>query len=187
MSQVPIDYATPVEPAERPVSVTVLAIIGILYGALMFLCTPMSIIPYFMRLPQPNPVIDLTKNDPLLFAWTVAAAVVGWLLSIILLSGSIGALGLREWARQFLVSWAIMSILVAAGQIVFSLVYAQPRMQQALASQANNPAVAMAGIWTIVAMIVGFVIGFGWPIAMLFFMTRRKVKDAFARGLRRAL
>ena len=73
----------PIEPvAQRPTSITTIAILGIIFGAFGFLCTPASLIPYFVTIPAPpgqasNPatiVLDTIKNDKLLFGWTFAAA-----------------------------------------------------------------------------------------------------------------
>src|SRR4051812_3812319 len=89
----PIAYAYP-EPSLRPTSVTVMAIIGIILGAMGFLCLPLSLIPYFMPMPVPNPVIDGVKNDSFLFGTMIAGIVMGWLLGALLLVGSIAALTL---------------------------------------------------------------------------------------------
>src|SRR5689334_5040158 len=107
-----LSYATPLPPAERPGSVTAMAIIGIIFGSLGFICTPVSLVPYFIPLPQSpqgNP-LDVIKNDSMLFGWTIMSSLIGWVLSIFQLTGSIGALGLRQWARNILVGWSIIGM-----------------------------------------------------------------------------
>lgn len=191
MSQAPIDYYAnlPKPPRERPISVTVMAIIGIILGALGFLCTPLSLIPYFISLPQQsgNPAFDAIRTDRLIFAWTMASSVVNWLLAIILLSGSIGALGLREWARQFLIAWSIMGVLVAIVGTIFNLLYLQPRIYELMRAQGNNSGATAGAIFGTIGMAMGLLFSFGFPIVMIFFMTRKNVKEAFARGMQRSL
>jgi len=160
-----------------------MAVIGIIFGALAFICTPVSLIPYFISLPQPpqgNPVLDAMKNDSTVFGWIIMSSLINWLLSIFQLTGSIGALGLRQWARQILIGWSIIALLVAIAGLIINAVLVQPKMLEIMRSQGGGAA-AIGGM---VGLVIGIVFGIGVPAATLIVMTRPSVKDAFARGLR---
>ena len=174
------------EPAERPKAVTVMAIIGIIYGAMGFLCSPLAVIPYVIKYPQPVPAIDAIKNDQVLFGWTMSSLAMGWLLSIVLLIGSIGALSLKQWARQMLIGWAITGMLLSIAGTVLQIAVVQPRMQDAIGTQSSAEQTG-AAIGRVVGLVLGIGLGVGVPAVMLFVMTRPNVKDAFARGLRRVI
>src|SRR5438128_7719791 len=99
MSQPPpqtISYYTPPLPVPnpRPTSVTVVAILGIIFGAMAVICSPFAMIPYFMQFGPPNPAIDAIKNDRLIFNWMVGSLIVHWPVGVLLLASSIGALSL---------------------------------------------------------------------------------------------
>ena len=53
------DYAVP---RQRPTSVTVIAVLAILFGGLGLLCTPFSVLPYFSNLGGPNPVVEASRR-----------------------------------------------------------------------------------------------------------------------------
>jgi hypothetical protein len=172
------------EPAARPTSVTVMAIIGIIIGAMGFLCTPMALFPYYMQLPKPDPVIEAVKNDSLMFGWMIAGLAMNWVLSLLLLAGSIAALGLRDWARQILIGWAMTNILLTLVQLVYQFLYYFPKLREVTADQPKAVAAATSvGLW--VGTGIAVVMGLGFPAVMIYIMTRPHVKDAFARGLRR--
>ena len=174
----------PLEPAVRPTSVTVMAVIGIIFGALGFLCSPLALIPYFITLPTPNPFIDSIKDDNALFMWTIAVTVMGWFLSILLLVGSIWALMLREWARQILLGWSVASSLLTVAQFLINVMVVFPKMAEIAKADPKMAAGSVSG-W--IGAGIGLALGLGIPILMLFFMTRPHVKDAFARGARRII
>src|SRR5947208_2777359 len=105
MSQLPYQGYLPVQ-NPRPTSVTVMAILGIIFGGLG-LCSPFALIPYFMNFGPPNPFIDAVKNNTFLLDWTMFATLLTFVLAILLLTCSIGALGLKPWARPGLVWYGI--------------------------------------------------------------------------------
>jgi hypothetical protein len=179
----PLGYssaALPLEPQGRPTVVTVLAIIGIVLGALGVLCKPMSLMMYFVPMPAGNPVMDRMKADQALFIWTMASTSVGWFLSIVLLVCGIGALALKEWSRQGLIGWSILTLVVDLAVMIFNWVWVMPRMNKILAGQPNPG----GNIGMIAGIAVGVVFSVALPIVLIYFMTRPAVKAAFARGLR---
>jgi hypothetical protein len=173
-------YATPGVPvgSPRPTSVTVLAIIGIILGGIGTLCTPFALIPLVMDMPGPkNPVIQAMKDDGTLMAWTLGSSLLGWVMAIVLLSASIAALKLKEWARKALVFYAAAAFVINTISLVFTLAVLNPKMAALIGNDpATKSAMAMQSVFTL----IGFVIGLIFPAFVLLYMTRPHVKAAFA-------
>lgn len=189
MSQVPSfgpDVPLPVDVRERPGAVTALAIIGIVFGALGVLCKPLGVLMYFVNYGTANPAIDVVKHDDTLFIWTIASTTVGWFLSILLLSCSIAALSLKEWARQGLLTWSVIDIVLSIVTAVVNAKYVGPAITEAMkaSSQQRPGAFAMPGWFQPAIAVLTLVLMLALPVLMLIFMTRPRVKDAFVRGLR---
>jgi hypothetical protein len=177
---------TPTPPL-RPTSVTVLAIIGIIFGGLGIFCKPVGVVGLFI--PQPagaNPMLDLQKQ---MMAWNVANAVVGTLVSVLLLASSIGSLYLKPWARKGMLAYAALAVVLTLVGGVVSVVWVLPKVQEAqrqmMAQQAGRGAAPPAQMMNVmqVAGTAGAVIGIGlaliFPIAIGYYYTRPAVKAAF--------
>lgn len=177
-----IPYFTPPlpPPNPRPTSVTVMAIVGIIFGAIGVTCMPLAMVPYFIQLGPPNPVIDAVKNDQVLFGWMIISLPIHFVLSIVLLPGSIGALSLKVWARKALMFWSIASLVMVVMGLTFNVLLMFPKLQQIQAQNPNRPGAAAATGMT--AGIGGAIVGMLVPILMLYYMTRPHVKQAFANG-----
>jgi hypothetical protein len=166
-------YAQP--GSTRPTSVSVLAVLGIIFGAIGVLCSPMALVPYYVNFGPPNPVIDTVKNSPPLFTWTVGGTVLGFILGIVLLSGSIGAWSLKPWARKLLVlyGWAAL-VLGIFNTLIMTLVVMPKASAGATSGMAHTQATA-----GMIGGIVGGVLALALPLCMIIFMTRPHVKEAF--------
>lgn len=174
-----VPYANMATPASRrPTSVLVLAIFGIIVGGLGLLCTPFAPLAYSIQIGPPNPVIQMTRNDPVLWNWTLAACVVGTLLAVLLLAGSVGILGLRRWARSTLLLWAVLAALMGVASAVVEFGFKIPKLM-ALQNGSNDPALRSAVPSGIAAAVVAVPIAFALPVCVLYFLTRPKVKAAF--------
>lgn len=168
-------YPPPVNP--RPTSVTVLAIIGIVWAAILLLCNSVMLIPMFVELGVPDPVTAGIKADPVAYGWSMATVVARVVLAIALLAGSIGALMLKPAGRAAMLfyAWAIIGISLA--DIVMSVLVTFPIMRDALG---GNPQLAPAVMGQQIGIIVGIVVALAYPIVVLVFMYKPHVKAAFA-------
>src|SRR5262245_34716176 len=102
----------PPQPPRRPASVTTLGIIGIILGGLAVLCSPFALLPYFIQMGPPNPIVDAVKNDAGLFGYMIGSIALGWVIGLVLLCSSIGALMLKEWARKGMLTYAWIAIVM---------------------------------------------------------------------------
>jgi hypothetical protein len=170
----PLAYHTPQPPNPRPISVTVLAIIGIVLGVLGVVCTPFALLPLVLDLPQ-EPMQEALYANNLYVGWYYGSTVVGFLLSILLLAAAISALSLKPWARRGLIWYAWLAICLGAIGVVVALVTMLPLAQQ----QPADPAAAW-GLWGgLIGGVCGGIIGLIYPVFVLIFMTRPHVVAAF--------
>jgi hypothetical protein len=181
----PLYYDTP--PKRRPTSVTVIAVLAIIFGSiwtLMSLCA----IPQWLGVNfSPNPVLDDMRKDAVLMTYTVGTTLGGLVLSIMELWGGIGALSLKPSARRTLNAYAWGRIGLSVVEIVFSIVLLdRTRALTARALQAN-PKLNTPQMQQFAEM--GYYFGFAlsilafiWPVLVLIYMNKPHVKAAFAEG-----
>jgi hypothetical protein len=157
----------------RPGSVTVIAVVALVFGALGVLCAPLALLPYLVS--GPNPVLDLVRTHPLLHAWMLGSTLLNLLLSLLLIAGGIGALSLKAWARLALIVYAVMTIVLSLLGLLASAMVLLP-----LASRSTDDPAALGGL---VGGLIGGLLSvcFNGVLCglILFVMSRREVREAF--------
>jgi hypothetical protein len=174
----------------RPTSVTVLAIIGIIFGGLGVLCKPLGVVALFIPQPGPNPVLDMQRS---MMVWNVANAMVGTLVSVLLLASAIGSLSLKPWARKGMLAYAGLALVLTVVGGVVTMVWIMPKMQEAqrqmLAQQSARGAPAPPpGMMNVMQTagnafgVIAIVLALIFPLVLMYFYTRPEVKAAFGDG-----
>lgn len=187
----PLFYESPPVPQKspRPTSVTAISVIAIILGSLAILSMLCVIPQYFGLKIMPNSAIDGIRNDPLLFAISLVMMVMGLAFGILILVCGINALSLRPWARVWFVRYAVVYFFYLIISLIFNTVVIRPRVEQAMQSAlpANSPlntpqfqTAMQVSRYTGVCFGILFLL---WPAAILYYMTRPHVKEAFARGM----
>jgi hypothetical protein len=165
----------------RPTSVTVIAIFTIIFGVIGLLGVAFQflqfLVPQAMQFGGPNPVNDLMRTDPVIATWMGVMAGAGGILALMELIGGVGALSLKPWARKALLFYATGAIVAGLAGTVFNVVVMIPKLSQI---PQNRPEVKMTIQLMPIMTIGGFLIGLILPVCVLIFMTRPKVKAAFA-------
>lgn len=180
----PLPYATPQVPVppRRPTSVTVIAIIAIIWGSIAVLGGMCALPQYLGVQLSPNPVNTALLKDAFYRAFNITAMAIAVVLAVLQLVGGITSLSLKRSGRQMLIWYAIIQIgIIVIGLPMQFLIY--PRMVRDVQAVGMNSTV-------ITAMRVGFFIGLTisfatifWPILILYFMNRPHVKNAYERGM----
>jgi hypothetical protein len=165
---------------KRPTAVTVLAIIGIVWGALGALSGICSLVPYVVQSSQPNPVLDAVRARPLLHAWTILSTLLSWVIAIILLAGSIAALSLRPWGRLVMVGYAVVNLVISLIGTFMLIGVMLPLMQPMLES--GDPVVKGGAVGGILGAVAGIGLGLLFSVFILVFMRRPEVLAAFEEG-----
>jgi hypothetical protein len=183
----PMTYASPQlpQPSPRPTSVTVFAILGIIFGSLGVLAMLCNLPPLLGVQFAPNPIMDGIRKDPMLMSLTIGGLVINLVLWILELIASIGMLSLKPTARRLFVWFAILNIIISILSIVVNVAVTNPRMQaiteRAMQSnpQLNAPQMKAIMQYSSYGGVCFAVVLLIWPILILYFMTRPHVKRAF--------
>jgi hypothetical protein len=183
----PLSYASPQYPQKRtPTSVTTLAVLAIIFGSLGVLGSLCSLPQYFGMKLTPNPVMDRIREDDLLLAWSIGTLAVGFVLSLLELYAGIGSMSLQPAARKTFIGFAWAKIGVSVIEIVASLLVINSRMNDIMQSTLvgnTGPNAQQMKMFMKIGMYagsIGSIIFLVWPILILYFMSREKVKAAFA-------
>src|SRR4051794_15373324 len=165
----------------RPTSVTVIAVFTIIFGIIGVMGLTVQLlqlmVPDVFQFGGPNPVNDLMRNDRQIAFWSGVFAGVGGILALLELAGGIGALSLKPWARKALLAYAVGAIVAGLAGTVFTLIVTIPKLSQI---PQNRPEVRMMIQIMPIFAVGGFLVGLILPVCVLIFMTRPKVKAAFA-------
>jgi hypothetical protein len=180
----PVDYAHVPTGEPRPASINVIAGIGIVLGVLFVLCKPAGlIIQLLVTLPQPNPVMDLMRNDPTMRAFSIFSAGTGTLLSLLLLMSSLGSLALKPWARAGMFGYAALAILMTAVEQVMGIYVVGPEVERVMrqSGMPQPPGIAWMSGW--IGIVIVLLFKLWYPALIFYYYTRPNVKLAFERGL----
>src|SRR5437667_6682864 len=71
-------YAPAAAYPPRPTSVTVIACIGIVLGALGLFCKPASLVMFVIKMPFQHPVVEAVRNDSFIRGWMIVSVATGW-------------------------------------------------------------------------------------------------------------
>lgn len=191
MSQIPppldpIPYAGPTVrlPPRRPTSVTVIAIIAIIWGSIAVLGT-------FCSLPQalgvqfgPNPATSALAKDSAVKTFQVTALGLSFVLAIVELWGGIASLSLKQSGRKLLIGFAIAQLAIGLLAIPAQVLFIYPRMVHDVeaAVGANSP-VAQGVRYGFFGGLAFGLLALIWPVLILVFMNRPNVKAAFEQGM----
>lgn len=190
MSQIPppidaLPYATPPVPMppRRPTSVTVIAIIAIIWGGIAVLAM-MCAVPQYMGVQfAPNPVMDAVRKDPVLLGYHIASMVIGLALGITLLTGGIMSLSLNPMGRTLLMVYAWGNIVTTIPMAILTFAVIMPRTFQHVPNVAANPQMGQIMKMSAYGGAALSLIALVWPVLILYFMSRPRVKTAFEEGM----
>lgn len=182
----PLPYATPPMwvPPRRPTSVTVIAILAIIFGSIGVLGDLCAIPQNLGAQFWPDPLGSATSKDAVLVTFNLIGAAVTLILSIPLIIGGIASLSLKPLGRTMMLLYAILQIVETVLWIPFQVLLISPRVDRILKTKMVATPSIMTGIK------IGSVIGpafsllsLVWPALILYFMTRQRVKTAFEEGM----
>ena len=164
---------------QRPTSVTVFAILNLVFAALGVFGLIGSLTLLTTVNAGNNPVVKIMQDNPGYKTWIMASIPLGLAACIVLLASGIGLLSLKPWARWLAIGYAIYGILSCIiGMVLNYMFLVRPLLEQA--QRARGPeAAALAG--GAVGGVIGGCLGLIYPFVLLFFMLHPKVAAAFRR------
>jgi uncharacterized membrane protein len=127
---------------------------------------------------------ELDTRVPTYRAFGWSSSIFGLLLALMMLASGIGMLALQSWARMMALIWALLYLLQSIVSLVYVLIFMIPAYN-AIADQWDKlpvpgPLLATTTRWSGYTTLGGMVLYMIYPSLLLFFMTRPKVRDAFA-------
>ncbi|MBN2497910.1 MAG: hypothetical protein JXR96_25170 [Deltaproteobacteria bacterium] len=163
---------------QRPTSVTVFAVLNIVFGSL-------GLLGFLFNLLAQSAVGDLTEvisSHPFLGPWQTVTTVLSGVVSAGLLTIGIGMLSLRPWARTGCIVYGVYGILSSLVAIVVTFVVLKPMltsMAPELGSGMGSGVGSMVVTTAVASAVIGGLLGMLYPALLWYFMTRPKVKKAF--------
>ena len=147
---------------------TALAVIGIILSALLVLCNPLILVGLLANV-GPNPAIDAIKQNEVFYYWAVVGSTLRTVTGLMLLVTAIGLLGVKEWARKGILTFAVLMLLIQVVDIVvtFGWVIGTP------SAGGQSPAASLAGA------VFGWVLWITYCAFVLVGLTRPRLKAAF--------
>ena len=162
---------------QRPPTVTVFGILNIAFSILGVFGMVATLALFSADAMSNNPVVAILRDNPAYAAWLKVTIPLGILSCVLVLAAGIGLLRLKEWARKLSIGYAIYAILFGILGIVINFVFlTRPMLEQASQRQGPEAAGAIGGA---IGGSLGGCFGMIYPILLLIFMTRPKVKAAF--------
>jgi hypothetical protein len=137
---------------QRPAPVTVVGYLNLVFGIFSLLCysclgimilvlvaffnnDAINTDPKLREMKEVKELLEVTidshrRNIPFFMEVTIGQAVFDIVMSLVLLISGIGLLRLRGWARQMCLVYAILSIVVRLGGMVYGIAVVQPATPQ---------------------------------------------------------
>jgi hypothetical protein len=162
---------------QRPVSVTLFGILNFVFAAFGVVGLIASFALFSVPTDSANSVIKLMHEGPAYATWLKICIPLGLLGCAALLATGIGLLGLKPWARNLTMAYAIYAIIFClTAMTVNLLLMAQPMFESVPRQQELEAAAAIAGP---ISGTLGSFLWLVYPVLLLAFMLRPKVAAAF--------
>jgi hypothetical protein len=170
-------------PPGRPQSLTVVAIIGLAFGILGVFCLAGSLVISELKAPT-----DITQISGLDLILQISCAVVGMLLSTMLIIAAIAALNLRTWSRGMLIVVCAVDLIFQTFKLVLAFVYSIPHSlemmkthpQPNVTPQQMQMMMSWGKIMGFAFVVIAFMVCVGYDLFALIVLQRANVKAAFA-------
>ena len=174
--------AYPAEPPVRPVAVTVIAIVGIVVGALALLFLPVNIMHAATGWRSAGPTGPMMWANPTFRTYTLVAMPISAIACVLYIVAAIGMLQLRPWARTLAVGLIIFAMIYSLVGMMVTLPQMGSMIEAAMRSTpTSGPMPNMSFMKPIIYVVAGFMalIGLGVKITFIVLLTRPNVVQAF--------
>ncbi len=163
---------------ERPVAVTVIAVLVLIYGGVGLIALPINVMQAFGVKQMAGPAAAMLQN-PTLALWTKISIPLGALASILWIVTGIGLLQLWWWARKLAIGLIVYGIVLSVVGMALTL----PAITQMMGTMSFGPGPQPPP--QMMKMVMAFSVGFGAlfvlaiGIVFIVLLTRPNVRYAF--------
>jgi len=167
---------------QRPAAVTVIGILNIVFGTFALFCLPFAVIGFLASSGSgQNAVLDLMDQVPFYKFWTIGMSGMGILVGIALIIAGILLLMMKDIGRLITIGYGFYGVTVSLINLLVNLIFATGPLMAQMNRSAGPEAVGGA-VGGIIGMVCSFFLGLLYPMAVLFFLTRPAVVEAFKTG-----
>jgi hypothetical protein len=177
----------PEEEAPRSRWPVVIGVIGIVLASLGLVCGCAGYFgPAFAQWGMDMQAQSGQPTDPFtmanlqaqrnLYVFTAILTTAGLIVAAIELTGSIALVRRRASARMLIMAYAIAAVVMACVGIGYQLMM-KSETERILAEQGTQMPQAFAQVGLIIGLAFGILFGFGWPIFLLVWFSRGKIRD----------
>lgn len=165
--------------AKPPGALKVFGILNIIFGAMGLLGVLPSLSLYFRPLDgQTGVMADLLRSDAFYLSAMRIVSLPGMLFVFAQFISGFGLLKALEWARRLAIGSAIYGIIAGVFVGWLSMTRVMPFMLKQVVPPGTDPAIAeTTRIAAMVSGGIGLVIGMLFPVLLLIFLTRPRVRD----------
>lgn len=173
---------------QRPTSVTVIAVLGIIFGTLSLCGLVFQLMGNAMSGMgggAEGPGVEFQKalqENEAMQRYSNLGMIAGFILVPLLFAGSIGSLMLKAWGRTAMLIYAVVSILNTLVSTAMYLMVVNPSIQEVMkqyTDEQSQQIANMTALFMSIALGCGVLIGLIYPIATLIVMSNPRVKQAF--------
>lgn len=164
----------------RPASVTVFAIINLVFGAFGVVAFAGYLLNRFSLIPQPrnappNPIADAMAENAAFVMYNDLLNILSISVTVLLIAASIAMLKIKPWGRLVTLAWGWYALVIAVINVVVThmIVFAP------LIAAEGDPALRIGLRIGLVIMYVMAGLFVGYYLLMLAMLSRRKIRDAF--------
>ena len=159
----------------------VIGVIGLVFSIMAVIggCWGMAspwVVEMFAKVIPDQEAAQLTSIRQLKY-WIVGSSLLGSLVAVVLIVGSIGLIKRRRYSRRYVIAWAFLKIVFAIGAAV--LAYVTQQNQIAAMKNESQMASAPAGLLDLLGIITA-IVQFVWysalPLFMLIWFWRPKIR-----------
>ncbi len=170
-----------------PASITIIAILGLLYGILGFIMNPLEALVALVGMQQESVAVfgmetPMPQYEGVTLVLHTFFRMIGFLLSIMLLSGAVGTIMMRAWARSVMRWWAGLYILNTFVSQLFTALLVFPEMADQMPA-GMGPEADLGPAGAVISAMLGFLCGLLcfslYPIAVLIFYSTETARRAF--------
>lgn len=158
----------------------VCAAIGYLSFVIKLAQMPSFFFPDLMKAFNPNYVLPpYTRGQ---FLGSVLILLAEALIGLLAIAGGLGSLKLREWGRRLILAYAVAALAMSVVRGVFQYVTFDAMLDNAIAASTqpiDRQAAENAQFFYFVTSTMMFAV---WPLLVITIMSRRHVRQAFARA-----
>ena len=167
---------------DRPKVVGIIGWVSAAVGYLAFVFKASQLPSHFMDMTWLNPDFKPPPYSREQFAGIVFLLIAEMLLGLACIAGALGTLKMREWGRRLLISYALAALVLSVLKAIFQFHYFDFMVQYQLSSTTQPIDRRQFENAQFFNLIVATAMMPVWPLLVLGILTRRHVKQAFARA-----